>query len=101
MNDPTEALTISEACAASRIGRTRIYDAINEGRLVARKLGRKTLILRSDLLQFLEALPSMTAAVEPVPVHEARHSYQKRGATDHSRPPWRRENKPRTRGATT
>ena len=49
----------------SRIGRTKIYDAINEGLLRAKKLGRKTLILRSDLLQFLEALPSMTAAVEP------------------------------------
>ena len=39
-----EALTIPEACAASRIGRTKIYQAIKEGRLVARKLG-KTLIL--------------------------------------------------------
>src|SRR5262249_31190550 len=62
MTDDTEALTIPEACAASRVGRTILYRAINEGRLVARKLGKRTLILRSDLRQFLAALPS---AIDP------------------------------------
>jgi excisionase family DNA binding protein len=59
MNDPTEALTIPETCAESRIGRTKIYEAINEGLLPAKKLGRKTIILRSDLRQFLAALPNI------------------------------------------
>ena len=54
-----EALTIPEACAASRIGRTKIYQAIKEGRLVARKLGKKTLILPSDLRDYLSSLPLM------------------------------------------
>ena len=67
MTDDVEALTIPEACAASRIGRTNIYRAINEGRLVARKLGKKTLILRSDLRQFLAALPSATSRTDAPP----------------------------------
>ena len=60
MLKPTEALTIPEVCAETRIGRTKIYDAINERLLVARKVGRKTLVLRDDLRQFLNALPSAT-----------------------------------------
>jgi excisionase family DNA binding protein len=59
-----EALTIPEACAASRIGRTKIYQAIKEGRLVARKLGKKTLILPSDLRDYLSSLPLMGRGAE-------------------------------------
>jgi excisionase family DNA binding protein len=60
MTDPSEALTIPETCEESRIGRTKIYEAIHDGHLVARKFGKKTLILRSDLRQFLNALPIAT-----------------------------------------
>jgi excisionase family DNA binding protein len=67
-----EALTIPEACAASRIGRTKIYEAINEGRLVARKLGKKTLILRSDLREFLTTLPTATESAGRWEVRIAR-----------------------------
>jgi excisionase family DNA binding protein len=56
----SEALTILETCEESRIGRTKIYEAINGGQLVARKMGRKTLILRSDLHRFLSELPIAT-----------------------------------------
>jgi putative DNA methylase len=38
------ALTVAEACAAARIGRTTLYEAIKNGDLVAAKYGRKTLI---------------------------------------------------------
>jgi excisionase family DNA binding protein len=51
-------LTIQEACIYSGIGKTRLYEEINSGRLKARKAGKRTLILRSDLLEFLKALPS-------------------------------------------
>ncbi len=60
MTGPSEALTIPETCEETRLGRTKIYEAIREGLLIARKFGRKTLILRSDLRQFLNALPSAT-----------------------------------------
>jgi excisionase family DNA binding protein len=57
------ALTIAEVCAASRIGRTRVYEAIRAGELLARKHGRRTLVLSDDLKRWLEALP----AVNPRP----------------------------------
>jgi excisionase family DNA binding protein len=41
------------------VGRDKLYCLIREGRLPARKLGRKTLILATDLEAFLEALPKM------------------------------------------
>lgn len=64
MNAPTSnfylgALSISDACEMSGVGRTTIYAAIAEGRLKARKLGRRTLILRDDLTHFLVALPEI------------------------------------------
>jgi excisionase family DNA binding protein len=52
-----EGLSISEACKVAGIGQTRLYAAIAEGRLKARKFGKRTLILRGDLLAFLAALP--------------------------------------------
>jgi excisionase family DNA binding protein len=53
-----EGLSIREACIVAGIGRTRLYAAIAEGVLTARKHGRRTLVLRSDLNRFLEALPN-------------------------------------------
>jgi excisionase family DNA binding protein len=51
------ALRISEVCAASRIGRTRVYEAIKRGELRARKNGKSTLILHADLVEWLNRLP--------------------------------------------
>ncbi len=59
------ALKISEACSASRIGRTRIYDAIKRGELRAKKHGKSTIVLRDDSLEWLNALP----AVSPKTIH--------------------------------
>ena len=55
------ALTISEACAAARIGRTSLYEAIKRGELVAAKYGRKTLVRTADLRAWLDSLPTVTA----------------------------------------
>ena len=52
-----EGLSISEACAVAGIGRTKIYQAITEGHLKARKCGKRTLVLRGDLRDFLASLP--------------------------------------------
>jgi len=54
-----EGLSISEACDIAGIGRTKIYEAISEGRLKARKLGKRTLVLRTDLQAFLADLPAV------------------------------------------
>ena len=60
--DFKEGLSIGEACAIAGIGRTSLYDAIRDGSLIARKLGKRTLILRRDLDAFLTALPTSVAA---------------------------------------
>jgi excisionase family DNA binding protein len=52
-----EGLSISEACRMAGIGRTKIYEAIADGTLTARKFGKRTIVLRSDLQEFLSRLP--------------------------------------------
>lgn len=47
------ALTISQTQAALCLGRTKVYQLINAGELPAKKLGKRTVILRSDLEEFL------------------------------------------------
>jgi excisionase family DNA binding protein len=51
------ALTIPEVCELSGVCRSNIYVAISSGELRARKRGRSTLILRSDLNNWIEGLP--------------------------------------------
>lgn len=56
-----EGLSILEACQVSGIGRTKIYEAIGDGALKAKKFGKRTIILRSDLQKFLADLPTVEA----------------------------------------
>jgi excisionase family DNA binding protein len=53
-----EGLSIAEACAVAGIGRTKLYQAIADGSLQARKYGKRTIILRTDLRAFLASLPA-------------------------------------------
>jgi len=55
------AYSIPEVCAQTGIGRDKIYEATRDGTLIARKLGRRTVVLDSELRGFLEALPKMRA----------------------------------------
>ena len=43
------AYSVNEACRISTLGKTKIYQSIAEGRLKARKCGRRTLILADSL----------------------------------------------------
>ena len=52
------ALSIADAVRASGLGRSTLYLAISRRELLARKVGRRTVILRRDLEQFLAALPA-------------------------------------------
>jgi excisionase family DNA binding protein len=52
-----EGLSISEACRVAGIGRTKLYQAIATGQLKARKYGKRRIILREDLREFLTNLP--------------------------------------------
>ncbi|TJW12885.1 MAG: helix-turn-helix domain-containing protein [Mesorhizobium sp.] len=58
MNTDKLGFSMEEAVEFSGIGRTRIFAAINAGQLVARKFGRRTVILRHDLESFLDGLPA-------------------------------------------
>jgi excisionase family DNA binding protein len=56
------ALTVSEACAAARVGKRGLYQAIASGALVARKRGRRTLVLPADLRDWVQRLPPVDTA---------------------------------------
>jgi excisionase family DNA binding protein len=58
MNFPDPiAVDPAEACRLTRVGHTRLYQAIGDGSLPAHKLGRKTVIRMSDLRAWIESLP--------------------------------------------
>jgi excisionase family DNA binding protein len=50
--EPRYLLSIAEAASALRIGRSKTYDLINEGRLVTVTIGRRRLV-RLDSVQAL------------------------------------------------
>ncbi len=51
------AYSINEALSVIGCGRTHLYQELNAGRLKARKLGSKTVILEQDLEDYLNGLP--------------------------------------------
>ena len=53
------AYTIAEACTATRTGKTALYEAIKTGELRAVKRGRRTLVLPTDLKEWIEKLPTI------------------------------------------
>lgn len=61
--DERVSYSISDAVKVSGIGRTSVYEAIKAGRLQARKLGRRTLILKTDLHQWVAGLPAIKSQV--------------------------------------
>ena len=50
--------SIEETCKITGLGRTKLYEAINKGLLPAKKYGRRTIILKTDIEEFLDSLKS-------------------------------------------
>lgn len=50
------SLSIEEVQKLSGLGKTKIYELLKSGDLPARKLGKRTLVLRADLDEFLSNL---------------------------------------------
>jgi hypothetical protein len=51
------AFSIAELMEDSGLGRSKIFEEIKQGRLIAHKCGRRTLILAEDYARWLRALP--------------------------------------------
>jgi len=52
------SLSVQEASQMAGVGLTKLYQLINSGELKARKLGKRTFVLKSDLEDFLNNLDS-------------------------------------------
>jgi len=57
---PPIALTIPDAVRLSGLSRSGMYEAMKQG-LIARKSGRRTIILMADLEDYLASLPPYQA----------------------------------------
>ena len=53
-----ETYTRTEACRAIGIGPTKFWELERAGQIKARRIGAKIVVLRSDLIAFLEGLPT-------------------------------------------
>jgi excisionase family DNA binding protein len=53
------ALSVAEAAAEAGVGKDQVYAAIRDGRLEARKWGRRTLIPYDAFYRFIDELPSL------------------------------------------
>ena len=56
--------SIGQTSKMTGICRTSLYEQINKGTLKCRKMGRKTLILKSDLDAFLSNLESYSSNIK-------------------------------------
>jgi excisionase family DNA binding protein len=57
------AYSVPEAMCVLGLCRDSVYKLIRQGRLPARKIGRRTVVLESDLQAFLESLPRLGATL--------------------------------------
>jgi excisionase family DNA binding protein len=53
------ALSVAEAAVEAGVGRDQVYAAIRDGRLEAKKFGRRTIITYDAFNRFLNALPPL------------------------------------------
>lgn len=51
------ANSVQEVCRRCGFGHNTFYENVRSGDLIARKMGRKTIVLETDLLAFLNAQP--------------------------------------------
>jgi excisionase family DNA binding protein len=63
MDTTKQAFAVREFCARYGICRQTFYDEVKRGRIKAKKLGKKTVILRSDAEKWAASLPALNLAV--------------------------------------
>ncbi len=67
-----EGFSIPESCCIIGAGRSTIYKALETGELAAVKLGRRTIILKRELLRFLSELPAANFGIKQPDTLESR-----------------------------
>jgi hypothetical protein len=60
--DQPGAMSVDEFCRWACVGKTKAYAEAKAGRLQMRKIGSKTVVLRSDGERWLSSLPAASAA---------------------------------------
>ena len=58
-----EGLSVDEACHVAGIGKSSMFDLLKAGAVPARRFGRRIIILRSDLMAWMDALPRLEPEV--------------------------------------
>jgi excisionase family DNA binding protein len=61
MEDLKRALSVEQAAKAAGVGRTLLFEEIRKGHIIARKVGRRTIITTDDLDAWLKSLPVKAA----------------------------------------
>jgi predicted DNA-binding transcriptional regulator AlpA len=62
MDTPKDAFAVAEFCARHGICRATFYGEVKRGRLRALKLGKKTIVLKSDADAWRNSLPPLKLA---------------------------------------
>jgi excisionase family DNA binding protein len=73
-----EGFSIPESCYIIGAGRSTIYKALEAGELAASKLGRRTIILKRELLRFLAELPAANFGIKQPGTLESRPAKSER-----------------------
>jgi len=76
------AHTVGQAASIAGLSRSQLYRAIRTKRLIARKNGRRTLILLDDLESFLKALPVLGGIDSPIVEPPMLRGTQRKRAED-------------------
>jgi hypothetical protein len=62
-NSARKAMSPAEFCETYGIGLTTFYAEVKRGRLAARKIGRRTIVLLQDAEQWAASLPATRTAL--------------------------------------
>jgi hypothetical protein len=80
MVPPMPGYTIADLEIAGPLSKAELYNAINDGSLIARKRGKKTIVLPADWENFLTGLPRAVIDVPLVEPKSLRDSNKTGGA---------------------
>ena len=85
LGQPRSAYTIDQLATLGPVSRPVLYREIKSGRLVARKLRGRTIVLAADWDAYLKGLPLMQS-VEPPALKRAREQRARNSASERELP---------------